>query len=759
MALDRWFRLSAYLTLGLSCVALVFAEGLFLPGLQVCLGPVLALLLASWWVEGRWSLPTWGANMLGLLIAGGGMCWLAMQLVEEDSLISRVPLHLALVPYMGPLVMAALLVKVFRPRMPGDFWRLQGLGLMQIGLGCVLAAGPEFGALLTAYFASGLACLALHYRLSVPRLAQQQADGGDSRTEGGWWLLPFTLRWTLLVGALALLLFLLTPRHDGSAWEPVGSFRSSSNRAGSMQVGSGDGINLNGTGTIELDDGIAFQVVATDAEGRPLQNLPGEQRWRGAVLDWYEHGKWTMTRQIQAGPRARSAPQELPDFGPGQFFLTFTIEARRAGGLVLAEPIRLGPPTARLPVLVFEAGGRPSLFVEVAGTVLPLQFSARKEYRYRQVLPASLDSTRTPAPEMRMEGSYLGRMTQQSRPLQQALQEWTVELLRRLAKQPHYPLPDEVRTTLAKPWQSFLIEPEHWESVARALTNYLANSGEFTYTLELTRHDRTIDPVLDFLIHLKRGHCERYATALALMLRSVGVPSRVVKGFRGAENIGDGSFVVRHHHAHAWVEILVPHPDDSAEFDWLTLDPTPGASLEFASRFSLAHWWQNTQQSARQLWQTLILDYNANEQSDLWDILKSDHRLPALVRLGLLTAAVVAGVLGLVLLRRLLRRRAALRPPDTVIFYQRLVGLLGRHTPLQPTSGQTPREFGVAARQFLQAMPGLSALAELPGQVVELFYRVRFGGRPLSEIEVRALEVELLQLAEALVLHRPNGRR
>lgn len=62
-------------------------------------------------------------------------------------------MELAVLPYTGPLLMAALLVKVFRPRGPGDFWRLQGLGLMQVGLGCVLAAGPEFGGLLLAYLA------------------------------------------------------------------------------------------------------------------------------------------------------------------------------------------------------------------------------------------------------------------------------------------------------------------------------------------------------------------------------------------------------------------------------------------------------------------------------------------------------------------------------------------------------------------------------------------------------------------------------
>lgn len=91
MSLDRWFGLSVYLTLGLSCVALVFAETFFLPGLQICLAPVLALLLLAWWFEGRWCLPTWGANVLGLVIAAGAAAVLATQWTDSDSWVSRVP--------------------------------------------------------------------------------------------------------------------------------------------------------------------------------------------------------------------------------------------------------------------------------------------------------------------------------------------------------------------------------------------------------------------------------------------------------------------------------------------------------------------------------------------------------------------------------------------------------------------------------------------------------------------------------------------
>ncbi len=297
------------------------------------------------------------------------------------------------------------------------------------------------------------------------------------------------------------------------------------------------------------------------------------------------------------------------------------------------------------------------------------------------------------------------------------------------------------------------MDPPHWEPVARALTDYLANSGEFTYTLEMTRQDLDVDPVMDFLVNLKQGHCERYATALALMLRSLGVPARVVKGFRGADDQGDGVYVIRHSHAHAWVEILVPHDDSPRPaFDWLTLDPTPAGSALTRSTFSLSHWWQERQRSIHQWWQTLIVDYNADEQADLWDIVRPGRRLFAARKIGSLLLTGLTALLGLVLLRRLLRRGwpSGARAADVEAFYGRLLALLARHAALRPQSGQTPREFAKKARQLFEGRPGWTALADLPDLVIELYYRVRFGGRPLTEPESRTIGAELDRLAEVL---------
>ena len=70
---------------------------------------------------------------------------------------------------------------------------------------------------------------------------------------------------------------------------------------------------------------------------------------------------------------------------------------------------------------------------------------------------------------------------------------------------------------------------------ARALEAYLRDSGEFSYTLQMDVVDRKLDPVEDFLVNRKEGHCEYFASALALLLRSIDIQSRIVNGFKGGD--------------------------------------------------------------------------------------------------------------------------------------------------------------------------------------------------------------------------------
>ena len=105
---------------------------------------------------------------------------------------------------------------------------------------------------------------------------------------------------------------------------------------------------------------------------------------------------------------------------------------------------------------------------------------------------------------------------------------------------------------------------------AAAVENYLRT--RFGYTLQLPP-TKAKDPIASFLFERKQGHCEYFASAMAVMLRTLGIPSRVVNGFRSDEfNDLTGNYVVRAKDAHSWVEAYFPG------YGWQIFDPTPAGS-------------------------------------------------------------------------------------------------------------------------------------------------------------------------------------
>ncbi len=95
--------------------------------------------------------------------------------------------------------------------------------------------------------------------------------------------------------------------------------------------------------------------------------------------------------------------------------------------------------------------------------------------------------------------------------------------------------------------------------------------SRYRYTLDLGVRDQD-NPVEDFLFDSRSGHCEYFATSMVLLLRSQGIPARMVSGYLGAEhNPLEGYYIVRQSNAHAWVEALIEGEG------WRIFDPTPPA--------------------------------------------------------------------------------------------------------------------------------------------------------------------------------------
>src|SRR5262245_52943711 len=144
MRLDTWFRLFNHATLALACACLLQSERQFVPGAELLIVPVVGVVLVAFLVEGRWTMPDVAANLCGVAIAAGGVWWVLEQVYNPNGPVV-LPMPTALVPHIGPMMLALMLVKLFRPRLPADFWVLQGMGLLQVALACVLAADPRFG--------------------------------------------------------------------------------------------------------------------------------------------------------------------------------------------------------------------------------------------------------------------------------------------------------------------------------------------------------------------------------------------------------------------------------------------------------------------------------------------------------------------------------------------------------------------------------------------------------------------------------------
>ncbi len=138
---------------------------------------------------------------------------------------------------------------------------------------------------------------------------------------------------------------------------------------------------------------------------------------------------------------------------------------------------------------------------------------------------------------------------------------------------------------------------------AIALEAYLRRN--FRYTLTLTGTPGR-DPLAHFLFESRAGHCEYFASAMAVMLRTIGVPSREVNGFLPGEfNDLGGDYIVRASDAHSWVEAYFPGSG------WITFDPTPPGPDQNAglfSRFNLyMDWFQLT-------WNEWVVNYDFTHQ-------------------------------------------------------------------------------------------------------------------------------------------------
>ena len=141
---------------------------------------------------------------------------------------------------------------------------------------------------------------------------------------------------------------------------------------------------------------------------------------------------------------------------------------------------------------------------------------------------------------------------------------------------------------------------------AAAIENHLRT--RFGYTLQLPQTP-VKDPIANFLFERRQGHCEYFASSMAVMLRTIGIPSRVVTGFRSDEfNDLTGNYVVRAKDAHAWVEAYFPG------YGWQTFDPTPAGGSGSPQGWNRLALYVDAMAS---FWRDWVVSYDTSHQYSL----------------------------------------------------------------------------------------------------------------------------------------------
>ncbi len=503
--------------------------------------------------------------------------------------------------------------------------------------------------------------------------------------------------WAVAPGVLLLtgVLFLTIPRLDAGG---IGS------GADALQAGFSAEMSLGDMGQITGNPEIALRATVTDAQGVTQR---GPFYFRGAALERFDGKRWT------ALPSGRvAAPWGPAEPRAGEAWLTQRIlQQPQDGGVLFAIPA-----AAELEA----ASGK--VWLDLDGSWRTDPSSSPVMLTIRSIVIDPRGEPRA-APTGRQSP---GALAESSRIRDGELIDLPEGLQARLA-----PLAAAYTASLpaAAP------ELDRAEAIAQAMQE------DFAYT-QAPSIDDAQAPLEDFLFETRSGHCEYFATGLAVLLRSEGIPARVVTGFYGGEwNRFGGYLVVRQGDAHAWVEAWIDGQG------WVTLDATPAIGVPPSTSAVAA-----ILDYSSERWERLVLDYDLAQQLTLVRQLFGSLRLVgggggASASAGGMTGA-VALLVGLIISGRLFslwmqrlagESTAGSTRPTTIQRAHRLGRVVVRWRGWELPEGLPP----VSAAEWLVVHAGTAGQPML--DLAWMLYRIRYGART-EETPRRAMLFALLRL-------------
>ncbi len=625
------------------------------------------------------------------------------------------------------LILFATVVKVFSAQSYRDYAYLATLSFMMMLASAILTVSTTYLVFFILYALFAISTF-ISYEIKRSTEAAAQAPHGPFGAPGrNRAALEKSLGLTALglaggIVALAALLFFVIPRYRTGYLTGLGSTTENI-------TGFSESVNLGDIGRIKRSNAVVMQVIP---EGNPRAFLG--VKWRGVALDSFDGQHWynDNTNQMMFPPASYHRfviPPGQGDQNRPRRILRYRVLLSSVSTDVLFA--------AAVPEVIFTRLRMLSLD-QTRSIHNPQHFGSPIQYEViSQVgLPSAAQLRAAPdhySQEMRF--LYL-RLPPQLDPRIKALAE---------------KLTAHSATNYGR---------------ALAIQNYLRS--HFTYTLDPTgiqaRH-----PISSFLFKAKKGYCEYFASAMAIMLRTLGIPARLVNGFQtGSYNKVGKDFVVRARDAHSWVEVYFPG------YGWIPFDPTPPNPNPV-----IPSEWDDYLDAFTLFWNEWIINYDFSHQVQLARRVAFDtqqfqgtarQRLLGLKQRGIRLAAqterllmahkllvllFMAAVVAFLLmsergvtaeeLRLLwaLRFRAnhrQLQPREATLAYQRFLAL-ARRKGFRKKPGETPREFAERLRD--------SGLGDIPEKFTALYIASRYGREAIPLARLRTLMDAMRQARRA----------
>ncbi|HJZ79487.1 MAG TPA: DUF3488 and transglutaminase-like domain-containing protein, partial [Pyrinomonadaceae bacterium] len=581
MKFESYFRLASYATIAAAALALFGAGGV---GVWLTLG-FAVLMIVAWQLEDtRWQLSERVALIVILVsLPVFYLDWRVLTpLVNVQHLEgSRAEQGSADIAVLAHLILFLSVVKLLQRKADRDWFFLYLISFFEVLLAAGLAASPLFLLALIVYLLCALSTVvAFEIQKARRRVVATQTRLLVPPDPALFRKLPLRL-WRrryletrrlplvsvgllVLIVVLALPFFLIAPRTASSA------LRRGGNGVGGF-IGFSDNVTLGQIGRLKGNDEIFMRVRVENAAVIPANGL----RWRGVALDEFTGRGWKKSLTA-----ARTDKKE----SESGFFKLGTTEdvSRLTTQTFFVEPVDT-PILFGAPRIVAVQGKLPFVRVDSEMSV------QTRSHDQERVVYRVFSDTSEPAANV----------------LKSDRLQYYVESARYLE------LPGNLDPRIAALTEQIIRDAgsRNWYDAARAVESHLRNN--YAYTLELKAGGR--DPLADFLFNVRAGHCEYFATAMAVMLRTQGIATRVVNGFLPGEyNQAAGAFTVRQSDAHSWVEVYFPQSNS-----WVTFDPTPPAGRTPHVSTGLAAQLAKYSEALELMWFQYVVGYDKQEQRSL----------------------------------------------------------------------------------------------------------------------------------------------